>query len=192
MLDNPEIRIVGSVCVLRSLREGDIDDLVALANNPRVSASLRDVFPYPYTHADAHSWLNRLKTADETSLVKVITLAITEPSTDRFIGSITALPGDDVYRFTRTLGYWLGEPYWGKGIVTEAVKMLCDYVLAEFPEVIRLEAVVYADNQGSAKVLEKAGFVLEGISKNGAVKRFGKLRPTVLLSDPWPPTDSGK
>jgi RimJ/RimL family protein N-acetyltransferase len=89
-------------------------------------------------------------------------------------------PGDDVHRHVAGLGYWLGEAFWGRGITTEAVAALTDFCFENFP-LRRIYAEAFANNPASARVLEKAGFVLEGRLKNNVVKD-GKLLDSLLYA----------
>lgn len=100
---------------------------------------------------------------------------------------ISIIEQSDIYRHSAELGYWLGEPYWGKGIVTEAVKMISSYGFNEL-KIERIFAGVFDFNKASINVLQKNGYQLEGISKNGVIKnniirdehRFYKLRSDSL------------
>jgi ribosomal-protein-alanine N-acetyltransferase len=96
------------------------------------------------------------------------------------VGGIGIHVGQDVHRHTATLGYWLGEKFWGRGIVTEAVAALSDFWFENFP-LRRISAEVFANNPASARVLEKAGFVFEGRLKNNVVKD-GKLLDSLLYA----------
>lgn len=152
---------------IRPFRSGDQDDLVLYANNPRIGATLRDSFPYPYTHQDAEEWIMNCQMDDcNGSLYRAITLH------DRLIGGISALRDSDVHRFNAEVGYWLGEDYWGRGYCTEAVRQLVDWVFL-YTDLNRLYAGVFAFNRPSIRVLAKAGFQLEAIHKNAIFKHGG-------------------
>ena len=88
---------------------------------------------------------------------------------DKVIGSIGVFRKDNVHRLTAELGYYISEPYWGKGITTKAVQLICDYVFAN-TDIIRIFAEPYATNIASCRVLEKAGFQYEGTLRQNAVK----------------------
>merc|ERR1711964_838776 len=75
-----------------------------------------------------------------------------------------------------SIGYWLGEPFWGRGYATEAVRAVTDYAFRELG-VSRIEATAYSTNIGSCKVLEKAGFLKEGIQRNGIMVRTKTATP---------------
>jgi RimJ/RimL family protein N-acetyltransferase len=89
-------------------------------------------------------------------------------------------PGHEVHRYTATLGYWLGQDFWGRGIMTEAVAAFTDFCFENFP-LRRISAEVFANNPASARVLEKAGFVFEGRLKNNVIKD-GKLLDSLLYA----------
>ena len=85
------------------------------------------------------------------------------------VGGIGVHPGQDVYRHTATVGYWLGEQFWGRGIITEVVTAVTDFCFDNFP-LRRISAEVFANNPASARVLEKGGFSFEGRLKNNVMK----------------------
>jgi RimJ/RimL family protein N-acetyltransferase len=149
---------------LRPFKDGDESALVANANNIKIFNNVKDTFPHPYTHEDAVWWVNANKQTD-----KPVTCLAIEVD-DEIVGAIGIILGSDVQRVTAEIGYWLGENYWGKGIVTEALKRMTDYAFVNFPELVRLWAGVFEYNKSSMRVLEKAGFALEGIRKKGAIK----------------------
>jgi len=147
---------------LRTPEKSDIDSIVKYADNFNISKLLRDRFPYPYTRSDAISWLDYL--ANESS---EIALAISNST--ELIGVIGAIPGNDVNRFTAEIGYWLGEPFWNKGITTKAVKTFCNYLFTEY-QFNHLTASIFEGNTGSVKVITKAGFNLEGVLRKNVFK----------------------
>jgi RimJ/RimL family protein N-acetyltransferase len=149
--------------VLRPLREQDLAIMASLADNPKIWNNLLDVFPHPYGLADAHAFFDRL----EVSLGPLRTFAITVEL--RFAGVIGFDPLPDVHRMGANIGYWLGEPYWGRGIATAALRTLTAYAFATFP-LERLQAEVFAWNLASARVLEKSGYTLEGRTRRSIVK----------------------
>lgn len=140
----------------------DAPSLAIYANNKKIWQNLRDAFPHPYTGGDAEKFISHII---NTNPKTVFALAIK----DEAIGSIGVIPGVDVHRFTAEMGYWLAEPFWGKGIMTEAVKFISEWAFHEF-SLHRIFATPYATNAASARVLEKAGFMKEGILRSGAFK----------------------
>lgn len=156
------MELKGTGFTLRGWKYGDETDLQKHANNPKVSAFLMDRFPYPYTIQDAVDWVIYL-----VGQAPLINFAITV--NHKVAGGIGLEPRDDVYRKTALLGYWLSEEQWGRGIMTEAVKLVTQYAFDQL-DFIRLQASVYSKNPASMHVLEKAGFVKEGIMRNAVIK----------------------
>jgi [ribosomal protein S5]-alanine N-acetyltransferase len=148
---------------LRPWREDDLASLVRHANNFNIWLNLRDGFPHPYNDETGRIWLNMA-----ISEQKNIFLAIDVDG--EAIGGIGAHFQDDVYRINAEIGYWLSESYWGRGIVTEAVNLLSEYIFSNFPEILRIYADLFAYNPASAKVLLKSGFHLEAIHKKAVIK----------------------
>ena len=156
------MEIVLSRCRLRPFREGDQASIVRYANNRRVWLNLRDAFPHPYTRADADAWLRRVVGQDPPTQCGV-------EVEGEVVGSIGLTLQEDVHRRSAEIGYWLGEPFWGRGLMTEAVPAFTAYAMATF-DVCRLYATVFEWNPGSARVLEKAGYVLEGRLRKSVIK----------------------
>jgi RimJ/RimL family protein N-acetyltransferase len=156
------VRITLPSCVLREFRRGDEPSLVRHANNRDVWINLRDSFPFPYTPSDAKSWI---RMASTTALNEVFAIDV-----DGFaVGGIGLRPGEDVHRLSAEIGYWLGEEYWNRGIVTDAVKAVTQYAFDTL-EMERVHAEVFEWNAASMRVLEKAGFVKEGVLAKSAIK----------------------
>ncbi len=85
------------------------------------------------------------------------------------VGGIGIVRGTDIERVSAELGYWLGEEYWGRGIVTEAIKRFAPWIMDRYG-LTRLHADCFTDNPASARVLEKAGFVHESTKRRAAIK----------------------
>lgn len=160
---------------LREWKNTDIESVAVNANNKKIADNLRNVFPFPYSKADAEFFVNMCINADKT---KDLFLAIDVGG--KAVGSIGVFKKDDVYCKSGEIGYWLGEEYWGKGIVTEAIKQICEIAFDKF-DLVRIFAEPYAHNTGSRKVLEKAGFELEGIMKKGVYKN-GEIHDYCMYS----------
>jgi RimJ/RimL family protein N-acetyltransferase len=86
------------------------------------------------------------------------------------IGGVGYIPKDDVYKFTAEIGYWIGEPYWGQGLATEAIRLLIKKIREQSPLIVRVYAEVFDYNKASMRVLEKNGFYQEAIRRKGVVK----------------------
>jgi [ribosomal protein S5]-alanine N-acetyltransferase len=156
------MELKGTGFTLRGWKLGDEVSLQKNADNPMVSSCLMDRFPSPYTIEQAIFWVNNLIGQDP-----LVNFAIT--ASDQVIGGIGLEPRQDVYRKTAILGYWLSEHLWGKGIMPQAVTMVTDYAFTQL-DFIRIQASVYSKNHVSMRVLEKAGYVKEGIMRNAVIK----------------------
>ena len=150
--------------VLRPWRAGDEDTLPRYADNPKVARNLRDSFPQPYDRAAAERWIAYNATVQGPTLDFAITLD------GELIGGIGFLRNEDIFRCALELGYWLGEPFWGRGLVAEAIAAAVDYAFATFPEVAVVQARHVVSNPASGRVLLKAGFQLEGRLRQAFVK----------------------
>ena len=142
--------------ILREWRRSDAADVVKYANNEKIARNLRDIFPHPYTLKDAEAFLAGCLEGDESLIFRAI------EADGRAVGSISLCRGGGMYRPRAELGYWLAEDYWGQGIMTEAVGQICREGFSRW-DIQRIYAEPYARNAGSRRVLEKAGFTLEGI-----------------------------
>ncbi len=147
---------------LRPWREGDEDSLSHHASNRNIWNNVRDFFPYPYTPRDAHSWVRSNKSYHQPN-----NLAIEVEG--QAVGNIGFTVKDDIYRYNAEIGYWLSEDYWGRGIMTEAIPIMTDYIFKNF-QVNRLFACVLGNNIGSMRVLEAAGYQREAILRKAAIK----------------------
>lgn len=162
--------------ILRSLKDNDSTELALLANNKKIWDNLRDFMPFPYSIEDAVFFINMVKEEKPA-----MTFAI------EFDGHLSGVIGlvaqKDVYRKTAEIGYWIGEPYWNKGIATAAVKLITEYGLDQL-DYVRIHTGVFEYNIGSMKVLEKNGYKNDGIFekailKNGQIwneHRFSKTK----------------
>jgi RimJ/RimL family protein N-acetyltransferase len=167
------MQVVLKQCTVRPWRLDDAESLAKHANNRKVWLGLRDLFPHPYTIQDAHEFLQR--TVSEQPAMKFC-IQIEGAA----VGGIGAHLRQDVHRHTATVGYWLGEEFWGRGIMTEAVTAVTDFCFNNFP-LRRISAEVFANNPASARVLEKAGFSCEGRLKNNVVKN-GQILDSLLYA----------
>ena len=155
-------------CRIRKWELSDAKDLAAALSNKKVQDNLRDGLPYPYTEQDGKEFISAMLSADENE-----TFAFAITVNNMVIGSIGIFRQGNIHRQTAELGYYIAEEYWGKGIMTEAVKQICEYVFAN-SDIIRIYAEPFAYNIASCRVLEKAGFQYEGTLRSNAVKN-GKV-----------------
>ena len=140
----------------------DAESVVRHANNINVARQLRDRFPHPYTRANATAFLKAATSAPEPSNLAIDVVG-------EAVGAIGYVAGIDVERYSAEIGYWLGELYWGRGIVTEALMLVTEHVF-EANNMLRLFALPFADNASSIRVLEKAGYVREARLRSSSVK----------------------
>lgn len=174
------MRLVFQGYVIRDWQRIDALSIAQYANNRKIWINLRDAFPCPYTLDNAEAFLSRAMQSAPRTFFAIA--AETEA-----IGSIALTPEQDVHRFTAELGYWLAEPFWGKGIMIKAVKMLSEYAFEKLG-IHRIFAEPFTTNPASARVLEKAGFVLEGVLRENAFKDgrfldqfiYAKLNPDAI------------
>ncbi|KAK5657056.1 hypothetical protein OQA88_3583 [Cercophora sp. LCS_1] len=174
-------------CLIRRHHASDIPRIAQLANNPNIAHRLRSTFPSPYTLADAETFVNRALSNKES-----LHYAICDPLTNEFMGGIAIRPMAADETLTYELGYWLGEPYWGRGIMTDAARGFSRWVFENWNEdkLQRLEAHIYETNKGSKAVVSKAGFVLEGTKRRAGFKHgevfdvfvFGMIRDDLKSS----------
>lgn len=148
-----------------SLRPWTVDDkpsLVRYANNRKVWLNLTDGFPHPYTDASADAFLDMVGRQEPVTFFAIATV-------EEAIGGIGVSIGSDIHRRTAELGYWLAEPFWGRGIASEAVAAFTTYAFDRF-DLVRIHADPFAGNLASCRVLEKAGFVAEGLMRANVIK----------------------
>ncbi len=151
-----------SHCTVRSYKIDDAESLAINANNIAIWKNLRDGFPHPYTLENGRGYIDHtLSLQPETNFAICVD--------DKAVGGIGFVLHTDVERIGAEIGYWLGEPYWGRGIVSEALAAVTQYAI-QTHGLYRVFAVPFAHNKGSIRVLEKAGFVLEGRMRKSAIK----------------------
>jgi RimJ/RimL family protein N-acetyltransferase len=156
------MRLPLTSCTVRSWQAGDVPSLVRHANNRHIWLSLRDRFPHPYTSSDGASFIRRVRASQPET-----TFAIEVDS--EAAGGIGFMLQPDVERVSAEIGYWLGEIYWGRGICTDALRAVTEYAIEQHG-LTRVFALPFAHNVASCRVLEKAGFVLEGLLRRSAIK----------------------
>lgn len=167
------MRLELSRCTVRRWTATDLTSLVTHANNRRVSAHLRDRFPFPYDLAHGQKFLDWIG-MQPTPTVWAIEVA------GEAVGGIGVELHNDVERVSAEIGYWLGESLWRRGIVTEALQAVTAEAFRRF-DITRLYALPFADNRASVRVLEKAGYTLEGHLRQSAIKD-GTIRDQLLYA----------
>lgn len=155
-----------SRCTLRPWRPGDEAGLARHANDREVWRNLRDAFPHPYTIHDAREWVRHV---DVQAPVTEFAIVVGGEAA----GGIGFIVQSDIFRRSAEVGFWIGREHWGRGIVTEALVAVTDYAFASF-DLVRMYAGVIDWNLAYSRVLEKAGYALEGrlrraVTKDGSV-----------------------
>jgi RimJ/RimL family protein N-acetyltransferase len=151
-------------CSIRPWQPGDERSLVLHANNYKIWRNVRDRFPHPYTLGDARAWVEYV--ADEEPRTN-FAIAVDGVA----VGGIGLVLQSDIYHRSAEIGYWLGERFWGRGIMTEAVRAFTAWGFDNF-KICRIYAGVLEWNPASRRVLEKAGYQFEArlrkaVTKNG-------------------------
>ena len=165
---------------LRPWREADAASIARYADNAKIAANLRDVFPCPYAPQDAATFVEScIRQEGRGQMCRAIEVD------GEAAGSIGLFLGSDVYRRSAELGYWLGGALWGRrvmtpskaasepfgarGIMPAAVETMCREGFAAW-DIVRIHAEAFAGNAASRRVLEKAGFALEGTLRRSVYK----------------------
>jgi RimJ/RimL family protein N-acetyltransferase len=174
---------------LRAWQAADAPGLAAIINNRRIQDNLRDGIPYPYAESDAQKYiLGALGAQKDSQYAWAVT------ANGQLAGSIGVFRRENIHRRTAEMGYFISEPWWGRGIATLAVREACEFIFA-CTDILRIFAEPFAENAASCRVLEKAGFVLEGTMRKNAVKGGRvldmKLYARVRLCDERVPCEGG-
>ena len=152
-------------CNVRSWRSSDVDALTQHANNYNIWINLRDAFPHPYPKRDGRTFIRgALDRAPETMFA-----IATGDDVDEAVGGIGFVIHQDVERVSAEIGYWLAEPFWKRGITSEALAAVTKYAI-DTHHLTRIYALPFAWNAASCRVLEKAGYVLEARLRRSAIK----------------------
>jgi ribosomal-protein-alanine N-acetyltransferase len=148
---------------LRGFRKSDSKRMAELANNEKISRNLRDGFPHPYTLEHAEEFIRRFIGQNPVTFFAI-------EFKGEYVGNISLVKGNEVYRKSAEVGYFIGEPYWNKGIATTALQLITDYGFKNL-DVIRIHTGVYEHNLSSQRVLEKCGFKKEGVFQKAVFKQ---------------------
>jgi RimJ/RimL family protein N-acetyltransferase len=167
------MRFTLASCGVRPWTAADEPALLRHANNPRIAMHLRDRFPHPYEAEHARKFLQWVI---QQPLETVWAIEVGGEAA----GGIGIELHADVERVSAEIGYWLGEAHWGRGIVSAVLQAVSPEVLERF-DLTRLYALPFADNAASVRVLEKAGFVLEGRLHRSAIKH-GQIKDQLLYA----------
>ncbi len=147
---------------LRRWRMQDAQALASVANNRNIWNQVRDFFPSPYTVSDAMQWISMIEKENPALNFAIL-------CNEEVCGGIGCVLKQDIYRKNIEIGYYIGEPYWGKGVATEACRLICKYI-EEKMDIVRIEASTFHHNKASMRVLQKNGFYLEAIRQKAIIK----------------------
>lgn len=173
------MELVSGEIRLRPFRLSDADKLAEMANNKKISRNLRDGFPHPYTHEDAITFIRHCLEMHYDTFFAI-------EFRGEHVGNISLSPCGDVYRKSAEIGYFIAEPFWNKGIASAAVNMIVQFGFTSLG-LMRIQTGVYEYNPASQRVLEKCGFVKEGVFKKAIYKerklwdevRYAILNPEI-------------
>lgn len=170
---------LGRYCV-RSYEDSDARSLAKHANNRNVWRTLTDLFPHPYTEEDARNWIQHVRSQERETQFAIA------DDTEVF-GGIGFYSGQDIRCKTAVLGYWIGESYWNRGIMSKVVPAFTDYMFKHFSEIARIQAEVFEGNTASGRILEKTGFLQEACLRKAAYKDGRLLDDLVygMLREEW-------
>ncbi|ORY15856.1 acyl-CoA N-acyltransferase [Clohesyomyces aquaticus] len=161
--------------LIRLMHPADAPAMYKHASPPIIGKHMSLAFPSPYTLQSAETWISQNLTPPFNHFAVCL---ISSPSA--LIGGIGIKPGSDVHTHTAEIGYWLGQEYWGKGIVAEALQALTDWVFeVRGYQYRRLQACVYDQNTASIRCLEKCGYQFEGRLR-GHVEKDGQVMDLMI------------
>lgn len=147
---------------LRPWTVDDLESLVKYANNSKIAKNLTDKFPSPYTIENGKFFI---ESATKKSPPNILAIDVNNEA----VGGIGIHPQSDIHCKNAELGYWLAEPFWGNGIITKAITQMIEYGFKNW-DINRIFARPFETNIASQRVLEKAGFILEGRFKKTLFK----------------------
>jgi len=165
--------IVNDTVLLRPLVPADAQEIVPLADDQAVAKQLRDRFPHPYRLQDAEEFIRSQQHIDPPLVLAIVVEG-------HFAGTVGIVPGTDIHYRTAEIGYWLGQPYWGKGLMTSVLVAASQHFMDTY-SLLRLFALPKSDNAASCRVLEKAGYGLEGILRKN-YEKYGQTGDSSLYA----------
>lgn len=151
-------------CVIRKWTPADAAELAIVLSDKNIQKNLRDGLPYPYSERDATTFITAMLGADPQQ-----TFSFAVAADGKLVGCISAFRQENIHRRTAELGYYVGEKYQGRGIMTKAVRQICSHIF-NTTDIVRIYAEPFAHNTASCRVLEKNGFQYEGTLRKNAIK----------------------
>ena len=125
---------------LREFKAQDAPFIINTLNDEQVTRYLSSKIPFPYTQVDADWWISQ---GSKNGIIKAIVV------NGQFAGCIGITPGEFEYKRSGEIGYWLNKAYWGQGIITRAIELICNEAFAS-SHLNRIFGAVFAGNTGSA------------------------------------------
>lgn len=160
---------------LRRFEPEDAKKVVQYLEDQEVFRYLSDNLPYPYSLQRGQQFVEAAQENFPLDCAIVVD--------GEFAGTIGLMEKNDVYRCNMEIGYWLGRKYWNRGVITEAIRQMCNVAFGQ-EGITRVYAVVFAENLSSAKALERNGFLLEGRHRNGLIK-YGVVHDALIYGLTW-------
>lgn len=158
---------------LRKWQLSDLESLMKHADNRKIADRLTDQFPHPYTRESGEGFLNMAMAKDPPSVFAI-------DVDGEAVGCIGIFPQEDIHRLNAEMGYWLSEAFWGRGIMTAAIRRMVDYGFKTF-DITRIYARPFGTNLASQRVLEKAGFIPEARFEKVLIKN-GELQDEIVYA----------
>ncbi|WP_294226741.1 GNAT family protein [uncultured Chryseobacterium sp.] len=159
---------------LRAWKKEDLKSLVKYANNLSIAKNMTDMFPHPYSEADGMSFI---EFATQPGSAHIFAIEVDGEAA----GGIGIHPQHDIHRKNAELGYWLGKPFWGMGIISRAIRQALDFAFRNYNDIDRIFARPFGSNTASQKVLEKNGFVREAHFEKTLIKN-GELQDELVYA----------
>lgn len=151
---------------LRKLQIYDAPKIALMLNNKKIWDQLRDYIPFPYSEKDGQEFISFVSSDVSQHVFGIV-------KDEELCGVVGLIVQEGIYRLSAEIGYWLGEDYWGKGIMTKAVELVTIYGFDEL-KLERIYTGVFEFNIASMRILEKNGYEKEGVFKKALIKN-GKL-----------------
>jgi [ribosomal protein S5]-alanine N-acetyltransferase len=160
------IELISGDIRLRSFKKSDASRMSELASNEKISRNMSDGFHHPFTLQQAELLIQKWMQQE------LVTFFAIEYKGE-YAGNISLSKGTDIHRKSAEIGYFIGEPFWNKGIATTAVNLITQYGFENL-DIVRIHTGIFEYNTASQRVLEKCGFIKEGIFQKSVLKQ-GKL-----------------
>jgi len=163
----------GKIVKLRPYEREDIDSILEYLNDDEVSRFLMPGIPFPYSRDEEEAWFDSQKENKECK-----NFAIVNKETGEYYGGC-GVNNIDWKNNICIIGLFLGKPHWSKGIGTDTLKVLCDFIFDQM-NIRKISLNVYAFNERAIGCYKKMGFEVEGILKE-QIFRDGKYHDELVM-----------